>query len=398
LHDFKLEDTVLLLDMSRSMLRKDFKPNRLQVALQTAKNFIQTKFSIDPKDRISIISFGETTKKLSPFSFDEQTLIDSLKKVHISGKGLVQAAIAFSLQILVEEMRKIGGKIQRIFIISDDKLKSDENKLQKMIKIAKGLGVFIDACQLGKTQDYRQSTLKKIAQITGGEYGYFTNTKALVNAGKAFASKKNIEETTDYFNPNKKNEIPPLISEVALALRRPTVMEIRLMMRDGGRGQDKCQICHSIKAPLTSADFYSEGRYCPNCDRAMHLSCAGQWAKRSEYSKKVFRCPFCFFLLELPKYALKIVEDKKLKELKDKTQKIQIIEESQINTTEMVRIPDEDVEQIHASCAYCHNIFLGDYSVFLCKRCSNYYHQPCLEKMYKEIKACRFCGAKITFD
>ncbi|MFX1592886.1 MAG: vWA domain-containing protein, partial [Promethearchaeota archaeon] len=150
----KIEDTVILLDTSRSMLRKDFKPSRLVIELQAAKNFIQSKLSIDMKDRISIITFGNVTRKLIDFAFEEEKLINSLKKVQISGRGLLHEGIAFALQILVEEMRKVGGKTARILIISDNKLNNDVSKLQKMVKIAKGLGVFIDACQLGGEKDY----------------------------------------------------------------------------------------------------------------------------------------------------------------------------------------------------------------------------------------------------
>ena len=291
--EIKIEDTVILLDTSRSMLRKDFKPSRLVVELQAAKNFIQSKLSIDMKDRISIITFGKITKKLSSFAFEEEKLIDSLENVQISGKGYLHEGIAFALQILVEEMRKISGKIPRIFIITDNKLDIDINKLVKLVEIAKGLGVFIDACQLGGKQEYGENSLKRITQKTGGEYGYFNNSKALISAGKAFASKKDVKETTDYFSPEKKDTIAPLVSEIALPLRRPTLLDIRLMMGGLNRGQEKCQICHSVKAAVTGADFFSEGRYCPSCDRAMHLSCAAMWAKKTEYGENVFRCPFC---------------------------------------------------------------------------------------------------------
>ncbi|MFX1259910.1 MAG: VWA domain-containing protein [Promethearchaeota archaeon] len=393
MQNIKLEDIILLLDTSRSMLRNDFKPNRLKVALQAAKNFIQSKFSIDPKDRISIITFGETAKKLSPFSYDEDKLINSLKKIEISGKGNLHEAIALSLQIIIQEMRKIGGKIQRIFIISDGKLKNNQNKLQKMVEIAKGLGISIDSCQIGKPKDYIESTLKKVSQKTNGEYGYFNNPKAIINAGKSFASKKMTNESMDYFSPNKNQKTPPLISEIALILRRPTIMEIHSMMIGGGNNQEKCAICHSIKAPLTNGDFYIEGRYCPNCDRPMHLSCAVMWAKKSESEKNLFRCPFCFFLLELPKSATKLVENKI-----EGSQKINIIEKKDNEITKMVKIPDDRINQIDASCSYCRTIFNENLKVFQCKKCGSFYHESCLEKMYNEMKACRFCGAEINFD
>jgi len=391
LPDIKIEDTVILLDASRSMLRKDFKPSRLVIELQTAKNFIQSKLSIDMKDRISIITFGEISKKLIDFAIEEIKLIKSLEKIQISGRGYLHEGIAFALQILVEEMRKVGGKIPRIFVITDNKLSVDTNKIGKMIDIAKGLGVFIDACQLGGTQDYGDNSLKRITQHTGGEYGYFNNSKAIINAGKAFASKKDVRDTTDYFSLEKKDKIAPLVSEIALPLRRPTLLDIRLMIQGTGKEQEKCQICHSVKAAVTGGDFFSEGRFCPNCDRAMHLSCAAMWAKKTEYKENVFRCPFCFFLLELPRAALKLVKEKT-----EETQEIIIDGEDEKLDTKMALIPIEKIDQIDASCSYCHSIFLGDFRVFQCENCKSYYHEPCLEKMKKEIKACRYCGAKIT--
>jgi len=390
LHKQKIEDTVILLDVSRSMLRKDFKPSRLIVELQATKNFIHSKLSIDMKDRISIITFGNVTKKLINFAFEEEKLIKALKKVQISGKGLLQEGIAFALQILVEEMRKVGGKIARIFIITDNKLDKDASKLRKIVKIAKGLGVFVDACQLGGVEDQGESSLKSITQLTGGDFEYFNNSKAFINEVNGFASKKDARGTIDYFSPNKNKKTAPLISEIALPLRRPSLSDIRIMMKGRISDQEKCQICHSVKAAVTESDFLSEGCYCPSCDRAMHLSCAAMWAKKTEYKENVFRCPFCFFLLELPTAALKLVKQKP-----ENFPKIKLIEEDQILETEMSLVPDDIIDQIDASCSYCHSIFLGDFKVYKCENCSAYYHEPCFQKIYKELKACRYCGAKI---
>ncbi len=389
--DIKIEDTVILLDTSRSMLRKDFKPSRLVIELQTVKNFIQSKLSIDMKDRISIISFGGVSKKLVDFTFEVDKLIKALYKIQISGRGNLHEGIAFALQILVEEMRKIGGKTSRILIITDNKLNIDTNRIIKLVNIAKGLGVIIDSCQLGGDEDYGDYSLKRISQRTEGEYGHFDNSKAIISAGKTFASKKDVKETYDYFSQDKKDKIAPLVSEIALPLRRPTLLDIRLMMGGTNKGQEKCQICHSVKSAVTGAGFFSEGRYCPSCDRAMHLSCAAMWAKRTEYKENVFRCPFCFFLLELPRAALKLIKG----EIKEFQEKI-IIDENEKSITKMILISNEEVDKIDSSCSYCNSIFLGDFKVFQCENCNAYYHEPCLEKMKKEIKACRYCGAKIT--
>ena len=389
MHDIKIEDSIVLIDSSRSMLRKDFKPNRLMVAIDAVKNFIQTKFTIDLKDRIALLTFGEETKILTRFTNDEEKLLNSLINLEISGKGSLNEAIAFSLQLLVEEMRKIGGKIFRILIITDNKIIYSD-KLTKMINIAKGLGIFIDVCQLGKSEDYNKTILKQITRATKGEYGFFNNSKAIFNAGKSFASKKDVKSSTDYFNPNKKTDIAPLVNEIALPLRRPSLLDIRLMMDIDNKSSEKCQICHSTKAPLTKADFYSEGRYCPSCDRPMHLSCAAMWAKKSEYKENVFRCPFCYFLLVLPESIPKL-----LNEPSEEAPKIRIIDGSDGKATKMILYPENEIENINASCSYCHSIFLGDYKVYQCENCGSFYHEPCLIKMNEEINACRNCGSRI---
>jgi len=92
----------------------------------------------------------------------------------------------------------------------------------------------------------------------------------------------------------------------------------------------------------------------------------------------------------LPKAALKLVKDKE-----ELSQGIIIVDEDEKLDTKMILIPDEKIEQINASCSYCHSIFLGDFKVYQCENCNAYYHEPCLQKMNKEIKACRYCGAKI---
>jgi hypothetical protein len=375
------------------MLRKDFKPSRLAAELQTVRNFIKSKLSIDMKDRISIISFGDTIKRLIDFSFDLDRLISSLKRIQISGKGKLHQGIAFALQVLVQEMRKIGGKTSRMLIMTDNKFEVDLNRLEKIINIAKGLGVYIDTCQIGGIQQHDKLSLKRIAQLTRGEYDHFTNSKEMSDGIRVFASKKEVRDTSDYFSPEKKEDLAPLVSEIALPLRKPSVLEIKLILSGKNKTLEKCHICHSVKAPVTGSEFYSEGRYCPSCDRAMHLSCAAMWAKKTEHKENIFRCPFCFFLLELPRSALKFAEEQD-----EESQEIRILEEEQGKEAKMLLIPDNEIDQIDASCSYCHNIFLGDYKVFQCDKCGSYYHQPCLGKMKNEIKACRYCGARILVD
>ncbi|MFW9952403.1 MAG: VWA domain-containing protein, partial [Candidatus Thorarchaeota archaeon] len=349
--DTKTEDTVILIDSSRSMLRKDFKPNRLYAALEVIKTFIHEKYNIDARDRIAIVTFGDTATRAINFSYDPAKLIKSFEKILISGKGNLHDGIAFSLQLLVEEMRKLGGKVHRILIISDNKFIKNPT-IEKLINIAMGLGIYVDVCQLGADETYLNPLLKLIASSTKGQFKFLNNSKDSLNIGKFFASKKEFKDSINYFSTKDPTEIAPLINEIALPLRRPSVLDIRLMMSGKDKGQDKCQICHSIKAPLTQKDFFSEGRYCPSCDRPMHLSCAAMWAKKSEYKENVFRCPFCYFLLELPQSASLLLDEKG-----DTEPKIKIIGYENEKNTRMILVNKDQITEINASCTYCHGIF-----------------------------------------
>ena len=117
------------------------------------------------------------------------------------------------------------------------------------------------------------------------------------------------------------------------------------------------------------------------------------WAKKTEYAESVFICPFCYFLLELPAYATKLI-----KEESEEKPKIRLISQDDANSTHMVLISEAKITEIDVSCSYCYSIFLGDYNVYQCEKCKSFYHEPCLEKMNNEIKACRNCGAKILFS
>ncbi len=365
------------------MVRKDFKPNRLVVALKTIKNFVEQKQVIDPKDRTCLATYGSKTQKLSDFTNDPAAIIDSFKNIEISGQGEIEEGLAFAIQQLVKEIRKIGGKVPRIFVITDDQRTEMGERLEKIGKLAKGLGIFIDVAHMGNPK--KETCMKKLTKLTDGEYAYFNNEKALINAGTGYASKKQLQNESYVAKTEKKP--PPLVNEVAVELRKPNLGELKDLMR--GEKIEKCQICYQEKCPKCSAHFYSCGRYCPACGRPIHLHCATMWAQKSpEAGENIFRCPNCYFLLRVPKSVVKLM-DQEPGGAPSPTA-------GPDKTTKMARVPDEKVGSIDESCASCRNIFSADQVAFRCQTCGAHYHEKCLEDMYKSMHACRACGAKIV--
>ncbi|OLS15918.1 MAG: hypothetical protein RBG13Loki_0458 [Promethearchaeota archaeon CR_4] len=381
--DFSIEDTCILLDASRSMMRRDFKPSRLVVALKTIKKFVEQKIAIDPKDRTCLATYGSKTQKICDFTNDPATMIESFRNIEISGQGEIEEGFAFAIQQLVKEIRKIGGKVPRIFVVTDERRIDMGDRMDKIGKLAKGLGIFIDVAQIGNPK--KETYLKQLSHLTSGEYAYFNNEKALGNAGTGYASKKQSQGESYVAKIEKKP--PPLVSEVAVELRKPNLGELKDLMR--GIKIEKCQICYQEKCPKCSAHFFSCGRYCPSCGRPIHMHCATMWAQKSpETAENVFRCPNCYFLLRVPKSVVKLMNQN--------AEPVTNNTPAQEKTTKMMRVPDATIANIDESCGGCHNIFTKDQPVFRCQACGVHYHEKCLEEMYKTIHACRSCGMKIV--
>jgi hypothetical protein len=386
----QIEDVVVLWDCSRSMVRTDFKPSRLRVAQKLIKIFIDKKLTIDFKDSICIVSFGSRTKRICEFSSDSEYLKNGLNKFEIAGQSNLEDGIALALQLLIAQIRKIGGKTARIVIFTDNSLTGGSMKrLSTLVNFAKKIGVFVDVCQMGEPKKGSNSNLlKDLAYSTNGEFAFFNNTQALFVAAEGFASKKNVKETEDYFNPDKNEDVPD-ITQVSVDLRRPTINEIRTMMKGGSNSDHKCQICYQNKCPTCQGQFYTCGRFCPSCSRPIHLHCASLWAEKSEFSKQnVFRCPFCFFLLKIPAtvQALMSLTGGKIRILdRDISSK----------PVKMIKIPQEEVYKIDDACTLCANIFSQNEKVYQCSGCNSYYHDYCYHEMEQDIKACRNCGGEI---
>ncbi|MEX2718350.1 MAG: VWA domain-containing protein, partial [Candidatus Sigynarchaeota archaeon] len=52
-----IEDVIVLIDSSRSMLRTDFQPSRFAVTIRATAELVKKKFEIDANDRICLVTF-----------------------------------------------------------------------------------------------------------------------------------------------------------------------------------------------------------------------------------------------------------------------------------------------------------------------------------------------------
>lgn len=184
--NIEVNDIVLCIDVSRSMLAEDIQPNRLEVAKDKIREFVRMR----PTDRISVVIFSEKVFTLLPLTTDP-TLVDKvLSEISIGylgsgtniGDGLalsvaraVNSDTKNKVIILLtdgvanvgtltplqaaEEAKKYGIKVYTIGLGTDDDA-----------KIPVGNGILGTQYQLipGGSIDYK--VLKDIAQLTGGKF------------------------------------------------------------------------------------------------------------------------------------------------------------------------------------------------------------------------------------
>jgi Ca-activated chloride channel homolog len=184
--NIEVNDIILCIDVSRSMLAEDIKPNRLEVAKARIREFARMR----PTDRISVVIFSEKVFTLLPLTTDPSLVDQVLSEISIGylgsgtniGDGLalsVARAVSSDTKNKVvvlltdgvanvgtltpmqaaEEAKKYGIKVYTIGLGTDDDA-----------KIPVGNGVFGTQYQLipGGSIDYK--TLQEISDLTGGKF------------------------------------------------------------------------------------------------------------------------------------------------------------------------------------------------------------------------------------
>jgi von Willebrand factor type A domain len=400
------------------MRRTDFKLTRFHLAIQAIKVFIEKKHEIDPNDSIGIITYGDSSKVIGRLTKNVKFILQKLtsdklnKDIVFSGthRGL-DIALKDAKDILSEKIRTIGGQIYRILIISDWYKFKLTDRMLEFIKIASGLKIYIDICIFHKiSNSINRSELLLMTKTTGGEFGHFYSKKALLRGITGFASKKINEDINLGLLSSMENREEKYLTGIALTLQIPTLKMVKKYHNSeitdltDYLSKILCQICFDNKCAINSLLFVQSGRFCPYCMTPFHLHCAGMWAISAEVAPNLYRCPYCYTLLQISPIILKGLKLKR-KDLLNPPVEPRIIK--------MLKIKPEDVRQEKfspvESCYYCNldinqkkgsvkeqNSAKPKQKLFKCSECSALYHEKCLESMYKKYKCCKNCEGKIV--
>ncbi len=211
-------DIVMALDISGSMLARDFEPDRITAAKQVAASFIQDRFG----DRIGLVAFAGESFTLSPLTTDQgalQTLLAPLRS------GIIEdgTAIGNGLATALNRLRESEAKSKVVILLTDGVNNRGEVSPTTAAKIAKEMGVKVYTIGVGSQGEapYPQvdpygrivgyvnakveideKTLSEVAETTGGEYYRATDNEKLVaiydQINQLEKSEVQVEERTAY--------------------------------------------------------------------------------------------------------------------------------------------------------------------------------------------------------
>ena len=185
-------DIVLVMDVSTSMLARDFTPDRISAAKDIAIEFISQR----PSDRMGIVVFAGESYTQCPLTTDRATLINLMKEVQTD---LIEdgTAIGNGLATAVARVMDSDAPSRVVILLTDGVNNSGEVAPQTAAEIAKTYGVRVYTIGVGangmapypvmtpwgiemqnRQVEIDEDLLKDISEATGGRYFRATdNTK-----------------------------------------------------------------------------------------------------------------------------------------------------------------------------------------------------------------------------
>lgn len=185
-------DICLAMDVSTSMLARDFKPDRISASKDIAIQFISQR----PTDRMSIVVFAGESYTQCPLTTDRATLINLMKEIET---GLIEdgTAIGNGLATAIARLKDSDAKSRVVILLTDGVNNCGEISPQTAAELAKTCGVRVYTIGVGARGmapypvmtpwgidvqnmqvEIDEELLEQIADNTGGRYFRATdNTK-----------------------------------------------------------------------------------------------------------------------------------------------------------------------------------------------------------------------------
>lgn len=213
-------DIMVTMDISESMKIEDFEPNRLEVAKDVAKEFVQGRF----QDRIGMVVFAGEAFSLSPLTTDYQLLNEYIENINFSMIEAGGTAIGSALAVSTNRMRESDSESKVLILMSDGENNAGSIDPITAAKLAHAYGIKIYTIAVGREgkvpfgrdifgninyieNELDETTLREIAKIGEGKFYRANNEEALEEIfaeidrlEKAEIKETRFKDTTDFYD------------------------------------------------------------------------------------------------------------------------------------------------------------------------------------------------------
>lgn len=188
-------DIILALDLSSSMLARDFQPDRLEVSKKVAAEFVDKR----PDDRIGVVVFSGESFTQCPLTSDHRIVKRFLSQLEC---GFLEegTAIGMGLATAVNRIKDSDAKSKVVILLTDGDNNTGYIKPLTAAEIAREIKVTVYTIGVGSKGkaltpqgkrsdgsyvfDYarvmiNEELLQRIAEITGGQYFRATSEASL---------------------------------------------------------------------------------------------------------------------------------------------------------------------------------------------------------------------------
>lgn len=187
-------DIMLTIDVSGSMLARDFKPDRITAAKEVAGSFIADRYG----DRIGLVAFAGEAFTQSPLTTDQSTLQTLLSRIR---SGLIEdgTAIGNGLATAINRLRESDAKSKVVILLTDGVNNRGEITPMTAAEIARAQNIRVYTIGVGtegmapypavdmfgnityvkQKVEIDEKTLTAMAEMTGGKYFRATDNAKL---------------------------------------------------------------------------------------------------------------------------------------------------------------------------------------------------------------------------
>lgn len=187
-------DIVIAMDISSSMLARDFTPDRLSAAKQLATEFVAERTG----DRISVVAFAGEAFTQCPLTSDQASAGTMLSRLR---SGVVDdgTAIGNGLATAINRLRESGAKSKVVILLTDGVNNRGQISPIMAAEIARDLGIKVYTIGVGSRDkapmpaydpfgnityvmadvEIDEALLRDIASKTGGQYFRADDNEAL---------------------------------------------------------------------------------------------------------------------------------------------------------------------------------------------------------------------------